>query len=156
MATQALEPAHYSSGPEEYVVYPEAGSQSFKQGQFVLMESDGQVAACADDATSILGMATHDASGVEDTPVTVLLAQDGTRFRMNIYHATPASAVAAETMRDAKWGLEVDSSRCYVDVGQGSADALMIVRFLDAIGDTYAKCEACVIPAAQQLGATGT
>ena len=153
--TRTLERARPGPGPNRVRSFPVAASESFKQGQFVYEHTDGTVKACADDAVSILGMTLIDAPSTTNDPVPVCIAYDDQEFEMNLYHATPGSAVSAESQRDAKWGLEVDSNRCYVDVGQGSADALIITDWIDPIGDTYARCLCVVLPEAQQIGAVG-
>jgi hypothetical protein len=155
MATQTLARAQYCGGPARIVSLPEAASQSFKQGQFVYLAS-GKVTVCADDATTIYGLAMQDASGTTDTAMMVMQARDDTEFLMNAYHATPSSAVTAVTQVGVKYGLEVDSNRCYVDISQTGADALIINEIMDAVGDTYGRVKASVIAAAQQRDAIAT
>lgn len=156
MATQVLEPMRFGCGVEIYRTYTDAASQSYKQNQFVYMHTDGTIKECADDATVILGMATHDATTVTGADTKILIATDLTFFIMNVYHSSIGSAVSAVANLDQKWGLEVDSNRCYLDVGQTSADALQMFDFVDAVGDTYGKVLAGVLPAAQQWGAAST
>jgi hypothetical protein len=155
MAQQTLEPVRYSSGPYRVVNYTEAASQTYTQGAAVYLVA-GKVTECADDATVILGFAMQDASGTTDAIAPVVLAQDGTCFRANAYHAAVGSSAAAVTMLDDKWGLEELNGRFHVDVGQAGADSVQIVKFISDIGDTYPFCEFVVLPEAQQLGAAAT
>lgn len=156
MAIQTLEPARPSKGDGWIEYYGEQSTQSFKQGEMVVADSAGQITACADDATTILGMALADASGTQAAFVPVCVATDKQRFVMNVFHATPGSALSAESQRDQKFGLEADSNRHYVDISQAGADALMIVSLIDPAGDQYGKVNVVVLPEAQQLGAGGT
>ena len=153
MATQTYEPARYGSGPYRVVHYQESASESFEQGQFVKLDTSGQLTACAADDQVILGMALADASGTQGNTVPVVLAQDGTGFIMNVYHATPASAVSAVNQLDGEYNLEVDSNRCYIDIGNTAVAALQPMRLIDAAGDLRGRVEVVVLPAAQQLGA---
>lgn len=156
MATQLIEKARYSSGPIMIREYPEAsGSLTNKKGEFVYVESDGQIVACASDATKILGIALRDFSGTENTMIPVLIAQDGTEFELNA-----TGAVTALANRDAKFALYVASNIHYCDLSDTSNDALMVTEILEGagrnIGDTNGRIKVVVIPAAQQLGAQGT
>ncbi len=156
MAIQTLEPARPSKGPIWLEYYGEQSGETFKQYEFVVADTDGQITACADDATLILGMALADASGTQGALIPVVMVKDTQMFVMNVFHATPGSALSAEDQRDQKFGLEADSSRHYVDISQTDADALMIVSLIDAAGDQYGKVNVVVLPEAQQLGAGGT
>jgi hypothetical protein len=135
------------------VHYQESAGESFEQGQFVKLDSSGQLTACADDDQVILGMALAGASGTQGNDIPVVLAQDGTGFIMNVYHSTPASALSAVNQLDGEYNLEVDSNRCYVDIENTAAAALQPMRLVDAARDLRGRVEAVVLPAAQQLGA---
>lgn len=161
MVTQAIESIKSTGERPMIKFFPEAsGSLSFKKGEMVVMESDGQIVACADDATTILGMVKADATGTENSLLPVCIATDKQEFIMNTYHATAASAITAQSMRDQKFGYEVESNVGMVDIGQTSADALMVTEIIvganKAIGDTYGRVKVIVLPEAQQFGATGT
>ncbi len=156
MAIQILEPARPGKGKAWIEYYGEQSGETFKQFEMVVADSAGQITACADDATTILGMVLADATGTQGTKLPVAIATDTQRFVMNVYHVTPGSALSAESLRDNKFGLEVDSNRHYVDIAQASADALMIVSLIDPAGDRYGKVNVVVLAEAQQLGAGGT
>lgn len=160
MATQVLEAARYSGGSHKVKEYPEAsGTLSFKKGEFVVMESDGQIVACSDGDSTILGMVLEDATGTENTMLKVLIAEDGTEFEINIYHATVGSAVTARTQLDTDYGYEVDSNRAYCDLGEGTK-CFQITEILTgggkAVGDTYGRVKVVVLPVVQQVGASAT
>lgn len=159
MATQMLEKARWHSGEHRIVSYGEASSQSFLKGQFVYLAS-GLVTVCADDATTILGMTLIDATTATTGVIPVVIATDNTRFEGNVYHATAASAITAATNLGVKYGLEVDSNRCYVDIGQTAADAFTIDKILvgggKSVGDTYGRVVFKVIAAVRQDDAAAT
>lgn len=89
-------------GPAVIRRYPVAASQTFKKGHPLTLSS-GKVAALvaagsAATTEKIAGFANEDAldaNGVLKTDIAVILPQPGVAFEMAIYHATPASAVAA-------------------------------------------------------------
>lgn len=134
--------------------YPEAASQSFKAGQFVYLAS-GKVTVCADDATTILGMAMQDATGVTDSDILVALAVPENTFEANVYHGTPASAVTAITQVGVNYALQVDSNKCYVDIEDTSHDAFVVraISRKDAVGDQYGRVIFQVLAAASQVQA---
>lgn len=133
-------------------VYPEAASQSFKAGEFVYLVS-GKVTVCADDAVAILGMAAHDASGVENTNVIVYLAHPDNVFEANVYHGTAADAVTAITLVGVNYALKVVSNKHYPDIGDTGHDAFVIIALSpkDAVGDQYGRVHFQVLDAASQL-----
>lgn len=132
--------------------YPEAASQSFKAGQFVYLSS-GKVTVCSDDASSILGLAVSDATGVTDSECAVYIANTDTIFEGNVYHSTPASAVTAITQVGEQYALKVLSNKCYVDIEDTSHDAFQIVSLSerDAVGDQYGRVQFQVIDSVAQL-----
>jgi hypothetical protein len=82
--------------------FPEAATQTFKRGDFVTLSS-GKIAVAVAyttgdpvaSGTQILGMVDADATGVTDTSLPVVIADDHTEFLINVFHPTPASAVPA-------------------------------------------------------------
>ena len=141
-----------SGNSPQVITIPEAATQSFKTGQFVYANS-GKATACADDATTILGMAAHDASGTTDADCKVYVANPDTVFEANVYHATAASAVTAITNRFVTYGLEVDSNKCYVDINDTTNKALHVIDLSpkDQVGDQYGRVLFQVIDSVSQV-----
>ena len=158
MATISLQKAKVagtiSGNSPEVRYFLEASAQSFKSGQFVYLSS-GKVAACADNTASVLGMAVHDASGEENKKIAVFVANKDTVFEMNVYHATPASAITAITQLGGKYGLEVDDNKCYLNLASTSDVAFQVRDFSpkDSVGDTYGRVHIQVLTDISQLGA---
>lgn len=157
MATIPLLPAEHHDGGL-LKTYPEAASQSFKHGEFVYLVS-GKVTVCASDATSILGMAMRDASGTTDTDIPVLVADQDTIFRGNVYHASAGSAVTAVTTcyPDAgPYALYVASNKHHVDIEDTGHDAILPVALdnRDTVGDTYGRIYFKLLPAVLQFART--
>ncbi len=143
----------YNPESTRVFVYPEAASQSFKAGQLVYLAS-GKVTVCADDATVILGMAMQDASGTTDADVLVAVFGEDTMVLSSIYHGTPGSAVTAITDVGVKYGLQVDSNKCYVDKEETTSLAFIVQKIYegDAVGDQYGRVVAKILDQARQLG----
>lgn len=93
------------SGNKEFGNLPEAASQTFVHGDFLILDSNGRaqvavaagsrVGASSSGATTnrIVGQAMHAASGTTGRQVQFVKAKPGTRFLMPVHHATAASAV---------------------------------------------------------------
>lgn len=143
-----------SGNSPEVGYFPEAAGQSFKSGQFVYL-NNGKVTACADDATVILGLAVHDASGVEDQDVAVHLANEDTIFEMNVYYDGDGDADDAVdiTQVGGEYALVVVSNKCHVDISDTSNKAFLIRRISprDSAGDIYGRVHLQVLASAAQL-----
>jgi hypothetical protein len=120
--------------------YPEAAAQNFKKGQAIYF-SLGKVIVCASDANLIAGFACQDASGTEDTPIAVAIAQPGVLFEMNIYHSTPTSAITAISDVGAKYGLYVEGNKSFCDKGDTTNTRFVVIALSlkDKVGDTYGR-----------------
>lgn len=152
MATQLIEPARVSPLGKTTIVYiPEAASQSFKKGQFIYLVA-GAATVLASDATTIYGMALEDASGTTSNYIAVAVANADAMFEMNVTGAVTAIASVGTT----KYALTVASNICSIDISDSSNDAFIIDSIITgvgkAVGDTYGRVVAHVIPAAQQSG----
>lgn len=127
--------------------FPEAASQTFKVGDIVLLNSSGQVAigaAAGNDMTSasnvrFLGIAAQAATGTTNTSLKVhVMGAEDAWFLLPVEHATPASAVTAEsqTYKTAStggyclthtsagvWGVTIDTtSNPVVNIMEVSSD----------------------------------
>jgi len=156
MTTFTIQPANYARGPYRPGVYGEAAGESFKQGEFVYLVN-GLVTVCADDATTILGMANQDASGTTSADVEVILALPDTEFEMTVYEDGGGSNdTIAVTDLGVAYAYEVVSNRACINTSDTGNDALIIKGFRDAVGDIYPRVYASVLPAACQFGAAAT
>jgi hypothetical protein len=156
MATFAIQKANFAFGPRTIWKYPEAASQSFKQGEMVYLAS-GKVTICADNAVVILGMANQDASGTTDTSIEVILACDTTAFEMTVWEdGGGTNDTIAVTDIGVKYAYEAVGNVGCINTSDTSNDALAIVGFKDAVGDIYPRVYVVVLPVAQQIGAAGT
>jgi len=129
-----------SGNSPQVVKVPEAASQSFKAGEFVYLAS-GKATICADDATTIYGMAVADASGTTDADCEVYVANTDTVFEANVYHSNGASAVTAITQRGVEYALQVDSEKSYVDIEDTTNKAFTVIDLSprDKVGDQYGR-----------------
>jgi hypothetical protein len=154
MATLPLNRAKPSAGPKEIRTFPEASTQSFEEGEFVYLVN-GLVTVLADQGTTILGMAMHDASGTTNTDVAVMLANPTQTFRVSCGEGTPAAV--ADTDVAVKYAIRVANNRHYVDPSDTDSDSCVIRTFLfDAVdsGDINPEAIISILPAAFQGGAT--
>lgn len=156
MATLSY-PAKYRCkwGAPEVFIGAEAASQSFDRGDFVILDSDGNVATAIASGSDyvntdpeVLGMALCDASGTSTTEIPVLLATDNVEFLLPV-KSTQATAktqvgVGYELNHAGNGQYAVDvstdgtASPCVVvveiakDYPAGETNGLLWVRFLDS------------------------
>ena len=128
----------------DVVDFPEAASQSFKRGQWVVLSS-GKATVVASDATELAGLALEDASGVTDAPVQIAVPRASCKFRSSVFHGTPGSAITAITQPGSKFGLEVENNKCYIGIDDTSNKAFLATRVVlptgHAVGDQWGILE---------------
>lgn len=154
MATIAIQEAEvvktFHGGPPIVVNFPEAATQTFKRGDFVFLVA-GKVTICGTDPTSILGLALHDASGVTDRNVQVILSTADTVFSLNVITTTAQANLGLSfkiTRVGTKWQLDTTSF--------GALARLLIVDHdkRDVLGDTQGRLLAVVISKFRQMDAS--
>lgn len=130
------------SGNAETFHGPEAGSQSFKRGGPVKWSS-GKIAARTDDSTDkLLGFAKIDAAGVVNTDIEIDAALPGKEFVLSASHATPASAVFAQTDVGGVFAIQTESNgRASIDIANSTdgQKCLVMTRLFDAAGTVYGR-----------------
>lgn len=141
--------------------FVEAATQSFKQGDLIyLAAATGKLAICTVNGSNVLdsaiaGIATKNAVGTLDTKVHFHVIRPDDLFAMNVYHATPASAITALTQLGLVYGIIRISNKWHIDIEntvEGGSDSLARVKIVDfleknpydggnfsrvAIGDIY-------------------
>lgn len=138
--------AHTRSGGPPYTrSWPEAASQTFKKGDFVVLSS-GKVTLCADDAGTILGIAAQDASGVTDTMIPVIEANDDTVFIVNGISTTAVTQVGTTC------AVDLTSTNWTVDTADTTGGVLVVTGLdpRDAVGDTNGRLHVTVLSSARQ------
>ena len=116
--------------------FPEAASQTFVVGDFVLINSGGQVAIAATAGNSLdstgsnlIGRAREAASGTTNTLIECEVCTADTEYLLPAYHATPASAVSAYTNNDTVCTLINETTGGWmVDIGTTSNGILPIME----------------------------
>lgn len=87
---------------EEGTWLKETAGQTFGVGDFVYLDSNGTIAICTTSSnqmnSAIYGLAGQKATGVTGNPVLVNVVRPDLIYVMNVWHSTPASAVAAQTV----------------------------------------------------------
>ena len=135
----------FGGGVEDQILI-EAASQSFKVGDLVYIDGSGNVAIATVTgggvlSSAILGIAANDATGVTGTKVRVYKITENELVEMNIWHATPASAVLARTLIGNVYGIEKQANIWSLDMETtGTVNGrVQVVEILDDIGDTYGR-----------------
>lgn len=130
-------------------LFPCAATQSFKAGDLVYLVA-GRLTVCGADPTDILGVALADAVSAADAVallqlIPVQLAEPDTLFQINIASSTAGASLAlTQAMLGQSCKLFKDgtagSGLWYASgVTGGTADRLIIDKFIDAVGDTNAR-----------------
>lgn len=152
--------AIYHSGPLEILEFPEAASQTFKQGEFVEFTSGGQLEINATDDTQTIGIAMADATGVTNAMCPVLIANPGTTFEVTL--SASSDPTLALTDLGLKVGLLVANARSYTDFEETNNDFFSLIGSrldydpaINVAGDDYVRGLVKVLPATQQLGDKG-
>ena len=134
--------------------YPEAASQSFLAGEFVKLVS-GKATVCADDETTIAGIAMEAASGTTDTDILIAVPSAGARMVSSVYHSTAASAITAVTQPTTRYGLQVESNKHYIDIEDTSNLAFLARKIVlpagHKVGDQYGQLEFEILDEVNQL-----
>ena len=136
--------------PGEIRWYPMAVSQTFKKGQFLYLDANGRLTACATGAAGIAGMAEASYSdalaeaGSASTATTlgvacpITLAKRGQQFTLNVCN-NGSTAVTAITQIGKKYGLYVASNICYVDTNTTTAFIVDAIAPDNTLGDTTGR-----------------
>jgi hypothetical protein len=156
MTTLPTRRAIYSSGTYEVRLFPEAASQSFEPGEFVELNANSQVNACATDDVTTVGMALGYASGTTNAECPVLLANEDTTFEMTISGTTDPTWAATDA--GVKYALLVSSNMSFVDVDDGTNEMFIVLNLkkeadgTNIVGDDYVRGFVKVLPSCFQLG----
>lgn len=147
--------ARYHSGKKVIRWLPEKASESFKIGQFVKLDlTTGRIEACASDDIVCVGIAAKDASGTVDTKCPVILALPETNFAVSCYHATPSSAITAQTQVGNKYELYVGSNLCHCDIAASTNKFFHVQQISNRhdVGDRYGDMVVKILTDVAQLG----
>ena len=150
MATIAKQSAKIVQ-PGHVYHYGESAGCTFVKGEFVYLNSAGQLVVCADDPSVVLGMALESASGTTNNAIAVYVAEPGVQFEMNI-----DTSVTAITMIGKQYSLYHDATNHWNTMDNSDrANRVFEVIALspkDAVGDTYGRVIVEVCGLVAQLG----
>lgn len=160
LALSADAAAVAGAGEEPYI--KETASQTYRIGDLVYLDTNGTVAIVTESTDTvdspILGLAARAASGTTGAPAYVQVIHPDDEYLMQVFHATPASAVTAQTMLGvAGYPIIKDESgndTYHIDLattaesGDAALAKVRVVGFPDrapdgtvnTIGDTYGWC----------------
>ncbi|MDR7534551.1 MAG: hypothetical protein QN162_14615 [Armatimonadota bacterium] len=123
----------------EFRTYPEASGATFKRGELVQLSSGRVADLLGTDpaANSILGIATHDASGTADSDVVVFVPSPDSLFVANL----GGTSVTAATDRGAEYGLVEEANQVHVDKTDTTTTRVVVVDLdrRDPVGDTNGR-----------------
>lgn len=135
----------------------EAASQSFQDGQFVMMNGTAQATVWASDDAGIVGMAQKDASGTTDAEVPVVLNMEDVVWEMNLLGSAAANYTLAAGDIGLCYGMQAASNKCYVDQSDTTNKRCRIIRVApgSAIGDVNARVHVVLLGSTRNTGASG-
>ena len=151
---KAIEIAQQPKGLESTRTYPEAAGQDFKAGALVRLGIasdtglDGQIIECTTAADQlVLGVADHDASGVENTNVLVHLIHPGSTILRVCTTGANGSDSAVTALADVgKAGSVILTSagKFVINKAAIGANAAYILKIIGVcpkytVGDTYGR-----------------
>ena len=135
---------HFSSpdGVTGLRAYPVTASQTFQQGEPVVVIAAGTLSECADDPSSVTGIAAHrstDVNGTDlgvGTPITVYTAGPNDTFKTNNFATDGAGTAAVPTLTNVGElaGLDLSSGVWTLDTDQNNL-ICEIVGVRDAAGN---------------------
>lgn len=100
-------------GGLEYPHFKETASQVYVKGDLLYLDSNGTIALCTLTGqvlnSRIAGHAETAATGVTGTNVFMQVIKPTDIWCMNVMHATPASAITAQTQLGSLFGLRRDT-----------------------------------------------
>ena len=142
----------HGSGRPIIRTFPEAASQTFKEGDLVF-RSGGYLTICGSDPALILGIAMQDAhnttAGLYNDDVLII---DGlTWILMQVYHATPANDKIEAADLGKLYEIAVASNCWYVDKGYTSANRVVVQQFFDPLGTIEGLVYCSVLPANREV-----
>lgn len=147
--------------PEPQLVM-EAAGQSFGVGAGVHLVAGAATINANADPALLAGQTRTKAAGAASTPsrtIEVLPYRPGDKWVMNVYHATPSSAVTARAQVGEKYGLYVGASgQLYCGIDDTTATRVLVVGHYcditvdgEAIGDVNGRVIVEFLPAYLQL-----
>lgn len=140
--------SHYGAVPTPRT-YPEGASQTFVEGEVVVMQSGYLIEIASDTPGALIGVAAEDAhndSTAGTHSVSVLLASEGTLFSANMKTTGLANYVSLAADQGRVMGIQRDTTNSMVFLNAatvGGSGAYVFVHGVDtsdsAIGDTNAR-----------------
>lgn len=156
----AMRPVGTISGnAEELGYFPEAASQTYKEGSLVYLNS-GKITICGSDpgVDGVLGIAAHNASGTTNNNSAVYIANRDTIFEGNCYYdgVGDSDDAPAITNVGGKYGVVLVGTNWHVDLSETSSTVVQIrsISPKDAAGDIYGRVHFQILSDVAQLGAS--
>lgn len=130
--------------------FPEGASQSFKQGEVVVVNTDGLLVVCASSATLAAGIATQKATGTQGSPIAVQLFDKDCVLEGSIYQSNAPTTLSVIAQTDVGpsgeantgYGLVVVSNKPYInkyDTTNKMFQVIGIELMNEKIDDLYQK-----------------
>jgi hypothetical protein len=151
---------YFFGGPES-TNFIEAAAQTWGMGDFLYLDSSGNLAICTSSGAllnvGIAGLAFAPASGVTGAKVHFAGLRSTDILEMNVYHATPASAVLARTLLGKTYAIELVSGIWCVSLANGGTTAedgthstasVKIIEYAEnnVDGDVYGRVKCLLVP----------
>lgn len=149
MATRTLQPMrvvqNISGGDPKTIELDEAASQTYKIGAVLTLDVNGYVVEGGTDPIRIIGVAARagqNGAAAGDKKAMLVMANSDNIFEANLYHGTPASAIADRRMLGQSKAIVKVGNNWHIDLSDAAAGSrrALIVGFHpdDVIGtDVY-------------------
>jgi hypothetical protein len=143
-AKQSIQVSRYLGLKSEPSVHaPEGASQTFKKGAPVKVSAGQAVVLVESDVTGIIGIAAHDASGVQGDDVKIVPAMPGVVFQAELSDTTDGKYTSQAGDLYADFGLQVTTDgKWFVDNDEAGAEQVVtVIGFIDPVGTENARVE---------------
>ena len=153
MATFNIEPMWIASSKPRIVPEAEAAGQTYKICALLYLVA-GLVTEVASNGTAVYAIARQDATSVTSAAAEVALITADTILGGTVYEDGGGSNdTIAVADKAVKYGIVLVGDHHCVDTSDTGNDALVIIDFIDKVGDIYPKVLFKIIPAAIQSAA---
>lgn len=126
-----------SSGPQ-VMRYPEKASQSFKKGDPLKLDTNGQISLAVDTESGPFAIANENASGTTNNEVSVTLMNVGDVFSASVSNAGATLALAQNHVGlRCSWiksAVAGETDKSVLDVGDTTTPSFEIIGLKDEVG----------------------
>lgn len=135
--------------------FPVTASRTIYAGEFVYITSTaGRIQECTSDCTVTCGMMAADSlAQAVDTLVPVYVPTPDTRYELNVYHGTPASATIAKKLVGNSYNIFAGTKAMYVDRNDQTVPFFKVEKLSekDEENDLFGRLIVSIVPEVAQV-----